>query len=37
MIDPKRIQETIDVVNSSFKLKSLVGAGEIYVPGFVPN
>jgi hypothetical protein len=37
MIDPGRIQETIDVVNSSFKLKSPVGVSEMYVPGFVPN
>ena len=37
MIDPGRIQETIDVVNSAFKLKSPVGVSEMYVPGFVPN
>lgn len=37
MIDPKRVQETIDVVNSSFKLKSPVSVSELYVPGFVPN
>ena len=37
MIDQARIKETIDVVNSAFKLKSPVGVNEMYVPGFVPN
>jgi NitT/TauT family transport system substrate-binding protein len=35
VIDPARIQETIDVVNSVFKLKSPVQASEVYAPGFV--
>lgn len=35
MIDPARIDETIDVVKSVFKLKAPVSASEIYAPGFV--
>jgi len=35
MIDPARIDETIDVVKSVFKLNAPVTASEIYVPGFV--
>jgi NitT/TauT family transport system substrate-binding protein len=35
MIDPARIDETIDVVNTVFKLKMPVHAGDVYVPGFV--
>jgi NitT/TauT family transport system substrate-binding protein len=36
-IDPARIQETIDVVNSVFKLKAPVAVNDIYAPGFVVN
>jgi NitT/TauT family transport system substrate-binding protein len=35
MIDPARINETIDVVKSVFKLNAPVSASDIYVPGFV--
>jgi NitT/TauT family transport system substrate-binding protein len=35
LIDPARIDETINVVKSVFKLKSPVSANDIYVPGFV--
>jgi NitT/TauT family transport system substrate-binding protein len=35
VIDPARIDETISVVESVFKLKSPVTANDIYVPGFV--
>jgi NitT/TauT family transport system substrate-binding protein len=35
MIDPARIDETIDVVKSVFKLKAPVAANDVYVPGFV--
>ena len=37
MIDPARIDETIDVVKGAFKLKSPVSASDVYVPGFVPK
>jgi NitT/TauT family transport system substrate-binding protein len=36
-IDPARMQATLDVVNGAFKLKSPIGAGDVYVTGFVPN
>jgi NitT/TauT family transport system substrate-binding protein len=36
-IDPVRIQETIDVVNSVFKLKAPVAVNDIYAPGFLAN
>ena len=36
-IDPSRIQDTINVVNGAFKLRSQIGTGDIYVPGFVPK
>jgi NitT/TauT family transport system substrate-binding protein len=35
MIDPARIDETIEVVKTVFKLKAPVGASDVYVPGFV--
>jgi NitT/TauT family transport system substrate-binding protein len=35
MIDPARIDETINVVKSVFKLKAPVTAADVYVPGFV--
>jgi len=35
MIEPARIDETIDVVKSVFKLKAPVSASDVYVPGFV--
>jgi NitT/TauT family transport system substrate-binding protein len=34
-IDPAGIQETIDVVNSVFKLKAPVTVNDVYAPGFV--
>jgi len=37
MIDPARIDETIDVVKSVFKLNAPVTASELYVAGFVPK
>jgi NitT/TauT family transport system substrate-binding protein len=36
-IDPARVQETIDVVNSVFKLKAPVAVNDIYAPRFVAN
>jgi NitT/TauT family transport system substrate-binding protein len=35
MIDPPRIDETIDVVKSVFKLNAPVNASDVYVPGMV--
>ena len=35
MIDPARIEETIAVVKSAFKLNAPVSASDLYVPGFV--
>jgi NitT/TauT family transport system substrate-binding protein len=35
MIDPARVNSTIDVVKSVFKLNAPVSANDIYVPGFV--
>jgi NitT/TauT family transport system substrate-binding protein len=35
MIDPARIDDTINVVKSVFKLKAPVSASDVYVPGFV--
>ena len=35
MIDPARIDKTIDVVKSVFKLKAPVSASEVYAPGLV--
>jgi len=34
-IDPARVAQTIDVINSVFKLKSPVGVNDVYAPGFV--
>jgi NitT/TauT family transport system substrate-binding protein len=34
-IDPARIEETIDVVKSVFKLKAPVSVSDVYAPGFV--
>jgi hypothetical protein len=34
-IDPVRIDATLDVVKSAFKLATPVAAAEIYAPGFV--
>jgi NitT/TauT family transport system substrate-binding protein len=35
LIDPARIEETIHVVNSVFKLKAPVAVNDVYAPGFV--
>jgi NitT/TauT family transport system substrate-binding protein len=35
MIDPARIDETIQIVKTVFKLNAPVGAGDVYAPGFV--
>jgi len=35
VIDPARIDATIDVVNGAFKLKTSVAAKDLYVPGLV--
>jgi len=35
LIDPARIDETINVVKSVFKLNSPIAASDVYVPGFV--
>jgi NitT/TauT family transport system substrate-binding protein len=35
LIDPARIEETINVVNSVFKLKTPVAVNDVYAPGFV--
>ena len=35
MIDPARIDETINVVKSVFKLKAPVAASDVYAPDFV--
>src|SRR4029079_4236253 len=35
IIEPARIDETIEVVKSVFKLKAPVSASDVYVPGFV--
>jgi NitT/TauT family transport system substrate-binding protein len=35
VIDPARIEETINVVNSVFKLKAPVAVNDVYAPGFV--
>ena len=34
-IDPARIEETINVINSVFKLKAPVAVNDVYAPGFV--
>jgi NitT/TauT family transport system substrate-binding protein len=36
-IDPARIEATLDVVKSAFKLATPVAATDVYVPGFVPK
>jgi NitT/TauT family transport system substrate-binding protein len=35
LIDPARIEETINVVNSVFKLKAPVAVNDVYAPGFL--
>jgi NitT/TauT family transport system substrate-binding protein len=35
LIDPARVEETINVVNSIFKLKAPVALNDVYAPGFV--
>jgi NitT/TauT family transport system substrate-binding protein len=35
LVDPARMAETIDVINSVFKLKSPVSVSDVYAPGFV--
>ena len=35
LIDPARVEETINVVNSVFKLKAPVAVNDVYAPGFV--
>ncbi len=35
LIDPARVEETINVVNSVFKLKAPVMVSDVYAPGFV--
>ena len=35
LIDPARIEETINVINSVFKLKAPVAVNDVYAPGFV--
>ena len=35
VIDPARVQDTINVVNSVFKLKAPVAVNDVYAPGFV--
>lgn len=37
VIDPKRIQATLDVVKGAFKLKSPVAADDVYAAGFVAH
>jgi NitT/TauT family transport system substrate-binding protein len=37
VIDPKRIDATLEVVNGAFKLKTPVAAQDVYVPGMVSN
>jgi NitT/TauT family transport system substrate-binding protein len=36
-VDPARVQETIDVVKSVFKLNSPIDVPDLYAPGFVTN
>jgi hypothetical protein len=36
-IDPARIEATIEVVKSAFKLTTPVAAADVYSPGFVPK
>jgi NitT/TauT family transport system substrate-binding protein len=35
LIDPARVEETINVVKTVFKLKAPVAVNEVYAPGFV--
>ena len=35
MIDPARVQQTIDAITSVFKLKTPVTVNDVYAPGFV--
>ena len=37
LIDPARIEETINVINGVFKLKAPVAVNDVYAPGFVAN
>jgi NitT/TauT family transport system substrate-binding protein len=37
VIDPARIDATLEVVNGAFKLKTPVAAKDVYVPGLVSN
>jgi NitT/TauT family transport system substrate-binding protein len=36
-IDPARIDTTLDLVKSTFKLATPVAAADVYAPGFVPK
>jgi NitT/TauT family transport system substrate-binding protein len=36
-IDPARIEATLDMVKSAFKLATPVAAADVYAPGFVPK
>jgi NitT/TauT family transport system substrate-binding protein len=35
LVDPARVEETINVVSSIFKLKAPVAVDDVYAPGFV--
>jgi hypothetical protein len=35
VIDPARIQATLDVMNGAFKLKTPVAAKDVYVSGLI--
>jgi len=35
LVDPARVEETINVVKSVFKLKTPVAVDDVYAPGFV--
>jgi NitT/TauT family transport system substrate-binding protein len=37
MIDPARVQQTIEAITSVFKLKAPVTVNDVYAPGFVGN
>jgi NitT/TauT family transport system substrate-binding protein len=37
LIDPARVEETINVVNGIFKLKAPVAVNDVYAPGFVSH
>jgi hypothetical protein len=37
VIDPARIDATLEVVNGAFKLKTPVAAKDVYVPGLISN